>query len=260
MQLDRATELFPASAQDAFEAYGFAELEARNNLVDTWTKLPSNCWRTTRAQALEWIVQGSAWTSLLRAVIKEVDDRRAYLEQDVPPSSAEDIVIYCDGGCEPNPGVGGWGFVVYSGMWEAHAEHGGSLVATNNTMELMAALMALRWISENANGRQARLLCDSQYVVKGCNEWRHKWKRNGWSRRGPNSPKPEAGIVANLDLWQALDEALEAVPIKLEWVKGHDGTVGNERADELAAIGRAEAIEAQGAQSLDSQYRAIMSR
>lgn len=144
------------------------------------------------------------------------------------------LVIFCDGACEPNPGVGGWGFVVYRDGVEIHAECGGADPATNNTMELTGALVALRWLLENDHDTIAapRLLCDSQYVVNGCNDWRLSWKARGWKRKGKN---PD---IANLDLWKALDEALTLVPIKLEWVKGHAGTVGNERADELAEEGR----------------------
>lgn len=102
---------------------------------------------------------------------------------------------------------------------EIHSEHGGDLQATNNTMELTAALMALRWFADRAVIEPVRLLCDSQYVVRGCNEWRHGWKRKGW-RRGVEKE------LANADLWRDLDEALTLVPISLEWVKGHDRRTG----------------------------------
>jgi ribonuclease HI len=161
----------------------------------------------------------------------------ARIDTAVPPG----LVIYCDGACEPNPGAGGWGFVVYENGVEIHAECGGDAVATNQTMELTAALMALRWFADRGIVEPVRLLSDSQYVVKGCNEWRHGWKRKGWKRGGPNA-KPENSAIANLDLWKDLDEALALVPITLEWVKGHAGIVGNERADELSLIGREKAL------------------
>lgn len=155
-----------------------------------------------------------------------------------PTDWNKDLVIFCDGACEPNPGIGGWAFVVYRDGVEVHSEHGGSVAATNNTMEMTAALMALRWFAERGVIEPVRLLCDSQYVVKGCNEWRHGWKRKGW-RRGVEKE------LANADLWRELDEALTLVPIKLEWVKGHVGIVGNERADELSLIGREAALAAE---------------
>ncbi|CAI2936054.1 ribonuclease H family protein [Aminobacter niigataensis] len=148
------------------------------------------------------------------------------------------LVIYCDGACEPNPGVGGWAFVVYRDGAEIHAEHGGEQRTTNNIMEMTGALMALRWFADRQVVEPVRLLCDSQYVVKGCNEWRHGWKRNGWNKRSLTSPKRADGEIKNLDLWKELDEALTLVPITLEWVKGHAGIIGNERADELSLMGR----------------------
>lgn len=142
------------------------------------------------------------------------------------------LVLYADGCCEPNPGPGGWGVAVYRDGLEIHAFSGGEPDTTNNRMELTAALEALRWIAGNVFADPLpRLLTDSRYVVDGCNDWRSGWKRQGWKR----GKKP----VANVDLWRCLDAALTAVPIRLEWVKGHAGVTGNERADELAEQGRA---------------------
>lgn len=70
--------------------------------------------------------------------------------------------------------------------------------------------------------------CDGVYVVNGCNDWRHKWKRNGWSRNGPNATKPETGEIKNLDLWKEIDAKLNAsTGLTIAWVKGRNGTVGN---------------------------------
>ncbi len=154
------------------------------------------------------------------------------------------IVIYADGCCEPNPGVGGWGFTVYQDGVEIHSEHGGEMIATNQTMELTAALRALTWSAESQMSPDVRLFSDSQYTVKGCNEWMPGWKRNGWRRGGPNA-KPENGAIANLGLWQALDGALAVTPVTLEWCKGHAGIIGNERADELSLMGRESVLAGQ---------------
>ena len=167
-----------------------------------------------------------------------VRSRRTVASKSSCPTPADisyGLVIFCDGACEPNPGLGGWGFVVYRDGVEIHAEHGGERVSTNNIMEMTGALMALRWFADRAVVEPVRILCDSQYVVKGCNDWRHGWKAKGW-KRGPNA------VLANADLWRELDDALMAVPITLEWVKGHAGTLGNERADELAEMGRQQVI------------------
>ncbi|BCG88489.1 hypothetical protein MesoLj113c_45990 [Mesorhizobium sp. 113-3-9] len=165
--------------------------------------------------------------------LAHVDQR---LAANVTSRHDDGLLVYADGACEPNPGAGGWAFVVYRDGLEVYSECGGDPDATNNTMEMTAALQALRWIAENISGEPVRLLTDSMYVVNGCNDWRHGWKRKGWKRGAVKA-------LANADLWQALDAALIARPIKLEWVKGHCGIIGNERADELSLIGRQSALD-----------------
>lgn len=149
-----------------------------------------------------------------------------------PELTSQGIVVFTDGGCEPNPGDGGWGIAVYRDGAEIHTECGGQADTTNNVMELTGMLNAIRWAATQVE--PVRILCDSQYTVKGCTEWRVGWKKKGW-KRGPGK------ALANADIWQAIDAALigaHAERIAIEWVKGHAGTVGNERADELATLGR----------------------
>ena len=148
------------------------------------------------------------------------------------------LVIYTDGACEPNPGRGGWAFVVYRDGMEIHFECGGDIRSTNNVMEMTAVIKALEWLLRDGSGVRGRVLSDSQYVVKGCNEWRHGWRKRGWKRSGGES-------IKNYDLWKRLDGLLMLVPIKLEWVKGHAGILGNERADELSNSGRSKAIDSE---------------
>lgn len=137
------------------------------------------------------------------------------------------IEVFADGACEPNPGPGGWAFVVYRNGTEEHSASGADIDTTNNRMELTAALRALEWIGANVGPSKANLYSDSQYVVKGCNEWRHRWRARGWRKNGADIP--------NADFWRRLDAALEASPLRLIWVRGHSGIVGNERADSLAS-------------------------
>jgi ribonuclease HI len=176
---------------------------------------------------------------------------------------ATGVHIFCDGACEPNPGAGGWGYVVYRDGGEIGHGSGGLAETTNNVMELTGMLKAIEWV-QYAKGQPVTIWCDSQYVVNGCNDWRHKWKRNGWSRKGPKSPKPESGEVKNLDLWKAIDAALNSCSgLTISWVKGHNGTLGNERADELSFQGRKAALDAAGftdsaVDVLDQEYRAVM--
>ncbi|MGI3128214.1 ribonuclease H family protein [Nitratireductor sp. PBL-C9] len=162
------------------------------------------------------------------------------------PGLSEGLVIFADGACDPNPGPGGWGFAVYRDGREIHADCGGDPDTTNNIMEMTGVLMALQWFRDRGAVEPVRLLCDSRYVVNGCNTWRHGWKEKGW-KRGPEKQ------LANAELWQELDAALAMVPVTLEWVKGHAGIEGNERADELAMIGRERIVENGAPSAIETQ-------
>lgn len=136
------------------------------------------------------------------------------------------VHVFADGACVPNPGGGGWAYIVIIDGHEVHSASGAAPSTTNNRMELAAVLAALEWIAENAAGRPVALYSDSRYVVDGCNSWRHGWKRKSWKRG--------AAPVLNADLWQAIDAALMDRPQDLTWCKGHSGIRGNVRADKLA--------------------------
>ncbi|MDP6952282.1 MAG: ribonuclease HI, partial [Alphaproteobacteria bacterium] len=136
------------------------------------------------------------------------------------------VEIYTDGACSGNPGPGGWGVVLRYG--EAEKElYGGEPETTNNRMELTAAIEALAALKRPM---QVRLHTDSTYLRNGITEWIANWKANGWRTK---ARKP----VANIDLWQALDELAARHDITWLWVKAHDGDEGNERADTLAQLG-----------------------
>ena len=136
------------------------------------------------------------------------------------------IKIYTDGACKGNPGVGGWGAIIMQD--EKNIElFGGENETTNNRMELIAVIMALKEISSNL---ELTIYTDSTYVQKGISEWIKNWKVNNWRS---SSKKP----VKNKDLWIELDEAVGSRKINWEWVKGHAGNEGNEKADELANQG-----------------------
>ena len=140
------------------------------------------------------------------------------------------VLIFTDGACSGNPGPGGWGAVMISG--ENRKEIcGGEPGTTNNRMELMAAIQALEALKKPC---RVELHTDSTYVMKGISEWIHSWKRRGW-RTADGKP------VKNDDLWRRLDEARSRHDVKWHWVKGHAGHELNERADELARQGLAEA-------------------
>jgi len=143
--------------------------------------------------------------------------------------SANTVVIHTDGACSGNPGPGGWGAILdYNGTRKEL--FGGEANTTNNRMELKAAIEALNALTRPC---AVAMHVDSQYVKDGITKWIHGWKKNGWKTA---DKKP----VKNVELWQALDEAIKRHQISWHWVKGHDGNPDNERADELARQGIAE--------------------
>ena len=136
------------------------------------------------------------------------------------------VVIYTDGACKGNPGIGGWG------AWLRAGEHekelcGGEHETTNNRMELTATIKALQTLNVPCS---VDLYTDSVYVRDGVTKWITNWKRNNW-RTASKQP------VKNKDLWQALDQAIGEHEVNWHWVKGHSGNEGNERADQLANKG-----------------------
>lgn len=133
------------------------------------------------------------------------------------------LEIYTDGACRGNPGPGGWAAIILIDGVETILQ-GAESDTTNNRMELMAAIMALK---ELPVGSVAILHTDSEYVMKGINEWLPAWKARGWKTA---AKKP----VKNQDLWQALDEINARQRVSWRWVKGHAGNAGNERVDQLA--------------------------
>ena len=136
------------------------------------------------------------------------------------------IVIYTDGACKGNPGVGGWGAILRSGEHEKEL-FGGESHTTNNRMELTAVIRALESLKRPS---EVDLFTDSQYVKNGIESWIHNWRRNGWK----TSDKKD---VKNADLWRELGALVARHDITWHWVKGHADNAGNLRADALANQG-----------------------
>ncbi len=136
------------------------------------------------------------------------------------------IYIYTDGACRGNPGPGGWGAVLICDDYKKEIK-GGSLLATNNIMELTAVIKALELLK---NKSTIEVTTDSTYVKDGITKWIHNWKEKDW--RTANK-KP----VKNKDLWLQLDDLSANHKITWQWVRGHTGHPENERADELANQG-----------------------
>jgi ribonuclease HI len=137
----------------------------------------------------------------------------------------EKIVVYTDGGSINNPGPGGYGVVIVEAR-KVRELSGGFRLTTNNRMEMMAAIVALRELQDRK--KQIDLFSDSSYLVNGINKgWVKKWSTRGWK-------KADGQDVLNIDLWQELLSLTENVNVSFNWVKGHAGHEGNERCDKLA--------------------------
>lgn len=134
------------------------------------------------------------------------------------------IRIHTDGACSGNPGPGGFGAVLQFGEHRSELS-GGFRKTTNNRMELLAVIEALRALKEPC---QVAVFTDSKYIVDAVNKgWARRWQANGWRR----NPREKA---LNPDLWAQLLALLDTHAVTLRWVKGHAGNPGNERADALA--------------------------
>ena len=133
------------------------------------------------------------------------------------------VTIFTDGSCLSNPGPGGWAAVL---RWRDNEKEfvGHEADTTNNRMELKAAIMGLNAVTR---AMPVALHTDSRYVMNGVQDWMPRWKANGWQTA---SKKP----VANQDLWEQLDQAVQRHDITWHWVKGHAGNEFNERCDQLA--------------------------
>ena len=148
------------------------------------------------------------------------------------------FIVYTDGACSGNPGPGGWGAIVGSieGKNVEIKELGDSdLKTTNNRMELGSVLAALIYIDKHTNNPDfsIQIYTDSVYVIKGITQWVFGWKKRGWKNA-------EGAPVLNQDIWEPLDAVTYRLQkkmdqkIKWDFVRGHQGTPGNERCDAIA--------------------------
>jgi ribonuclease HI len=147
------------------------------------------------------------------------------------PMNHSRVVIYCDGACSPNPGIGGWGAVLISPGHRNYCKEfsGSEADSTNNRMELTAALRALQALKRPCD---VEVFTDSMYLRNAFEEgWLAKWERNGW-RTAERKP------VQNSDLWREILAVARTHRVQWKWVRGHADSAGNNRADELAVEAR----------------------
>ncbi|MCM2338868.1 MAG: ribonuclease HI [Burkholderiales bacterium] len=138
------------------------------------------------------------------------------------------IIIYTDGAARGNPGKAGWATII---MFDNKIKElgGFSAHATNNQMELMAPIEALKYISarQDLAEKEIEIFADSKYVIHGITEWIFNWQKNNW-RNAAKKP------VLNKELWVELYELTKNFQIKWQYVEGHSGDKWNDRADEIA--------------------------
>jgi len=137
-------------------------------------------------------------------------------------------LVFTDGAAKGNPGPGGWGVIIVTPDDAVSELGGGSPHTTNNKMELSGAIAALAAVADRPD--LVAVYTDSTYLIQGITKWVWGWRRNGWRTAA-------GGEVLNRELWQRLFDLVGARPPKSlhwRWVRGHVGTPGNERADEIA--------------------------
>ncbi len=148
------------------------------------------------------------------------------------PPIKTDVVIYCDGGCDPNPGKAGSGVAVYQNdqliqLWYGVYNPNG----TNNTAELNALFYSLQ-LAQHATkqGLSAQILCDSMYSIQCIRDWAEGWEKNGW--------KKKTGEIKNLEIIKLAYALYNEIKdtVLLSHVKAHAGTEGNELADRMTMV------------------------
>ena len=132
------------------------------------------------------------------------------------------IVAYTDGSCLGNPGLGGMGIVLVEND-KALMEIGipSDDVTTNNRMELGAAIYITKHFID-LGVSDLHIITDSNYTVKGINEWLHGWKKKDFKN------------VKNVDMWKEMDSLLPNINLVVKWTKGHSTNQFNNMADRIA--------------------------
>lgn len=144
--------------------------------------------------------------------------------------------LFTDGACSGNPGPGGWAAICIAD--ELVTELGGQkLQTTNNQMELLGVVEGLNFLLSQKNislASEVIIYSDSSYVLLGSTQWINGWRYRGWKNK-------EGNPVSNLELWKSIAEILDIAKekkVKLQWkyVRGHTGSPGNERCDEISVV------------------------
>ena len=153
--------------------------------------------------------------------------------EEIKPTKG-DVVIYCDGGCSPNPGESGSGVALYRGGVVAELWYGlYERMGTNNTAELNALYESLVMAkNELAVGNKVEIKCDSMYSINCIKTWASGWEKKGWTKKG--------GAIKNLEVIQKAYKLYNTIKteVQLSHIKAHAGLEGNELADRMTVYAR----------------------
>lgn len=145
----------------------------------------------------------------------------------------KEFLIYTDGACIGNgksKNIGGWSFCIVREDKLINQSVSVEFNTTNNRQELTGVINALTYCEIN-NLSSFTLFSDSQYVVKGFNDWMVNWRKKGWVKGAEKKPIP------NQDLWMQLWALKQSIGhISLFWVRGHNGNKWNEYVDKLIEV------------------------
>ena len=183
----------------------------------------------TKEEALKWLGKFrdetlQKYAPNLLKLVKELPDSQSVANNKNLLVQGK-VLVYTDGGANPNPGPGGYGVVIHDGKSKKELS-GGFRLTTNNRMELLACIKALESLKEKSD---VILFSDSQYVVNAIEKgWAKNWRAKNWK-----ASKGE--MRTNHDLWDKLLSAYEKHNVEFRWVKGHAGNMDNERCDQLAS-------------------------
>lgn len=206
----------------------FTSWPQTHKLIDKFPKARYKSF-LTQEEAEAAFSQGPS-SSAAKAVNKTVKKANTGQSVTVTDHSQYDINIYCDGGCDPNPGQAGSGVAVYhqdvlSELWYGLYNPMG----TNNTAELNALYQALL-IAQKAiqQGKKAQILCDSKYSIDCVTNWAFAWKAKNWTKK--------SGEIKNLSIIKQAHELFVSISdgVVVNHVKAHIGVEGNELADRMS--------------------------
>ncbi len=202
--------------------FEWAVLDWNQPAIEFYQSLGAEIQREWLPCRLEGDALGKLAAQFQPPAIEEAEDDAPFFDQGKEPPL---VVVHTDGGCDPNPGTGGWAAILRSGS-RVREISGGELDSTNNRMEMTAAIRALETLKSPC---RVELHTDSQYLKNGITSWIKNWKRNNWMRGKGRDAAP----VKNVDLWKRLDELCGKHQVEWAWLRGHAGHEDNERCDEL---------------------------